>query len=82
MCEGVNDSNRTYYVGTKKRIIPSHISFRSECVYNQNRLNKLYTHIKYTIEILDKYIPNKYCCISGTLLGAVRHNGNNKRSVF
>ena len=25
--------------------------------------------------MLDKYVPRKYCCISGTLLGAVRHQG-------
>jgi len=75
MTHVLNESNRTYYVGTKKRRIPSHISFRSECVYNQNQLNTLYTHIKYTIKILDKYIPDKYCCIGGTLLGAVRHKG-------
>ena len=43
--------------------------------YKKKDIDALYDHIKYTVHILNEFIPLKYCCVSGTLLGAIRHKG-------
>lgn len=79
----IDNENRVYYVKNIRHEIPKHISFKNNDNSNdfyygnkqKKKIDKLYDHIKFTIDILDKYIPNKYCCGSGTLLGCIRHEG-------
>ena len=82
-CNYLDNNHRVYYVKNIRHEIPESISFRkneneNKFHYNnkqKQKIDKLYDHIKFTVDILDKYIPNKYCCDSGTLLGCIRHQG-------
>ncbi len=74
----ISHSQRTYYLHSKPRIIPNTITFRDkaasiEC--SETTLNRLYDAIKDTVAVMDAYIPRRYCCTGGTLLGAIRHHG-------
>ena len=79
----LDNENRVYYVKNIRHEIRKEISFRNDenentFQYNSKQKQKidgLYDHIKFTINVLDKYIPNKYVCSSGTLLGCIRHEG-------
>ena len=74
----ISDTQRKYRVNHTTREIPKHITFRDKkesIEFNKKTIDRLYDAIKNTVEILNTYIPDDYCCSSGTLLGAVRHGG-------
>lgn len=74
----ISNRNREYYVKNIRHEIPPNCYFKdpnTEYKYDKTVLDKLYHLLKHVIKILDRYIPNKYCAISGTLLGAIRHKG-------
>lgn len=71
----LTDENRAYTVNKICHQIPNNIKIETECKYNQKQLDALYHHIKYALDILDVIIPDNYVCCSGTLLGAIRHQG-------
>jgi len=78
----LSDKQRTYYVKDKKRVISSEIMFQkaidedSEVEYDKKMTDALYDHFRFSLDnVLNKYIPDKWTAISGTLLGAIRHNG-------
>lgn len=63
--------------GVVRHKIPGNIVFANDCdiPFDQRVLDAQYQHIKYATRVLNKYIPGKFSCSSGTLLGAVRHRG-------
>jgi hypothetical protein len=74
----IGDKQRRYILNRTHRKIPKRITFRDpyamyEC--DEEKAGQLIRHIKFTVEVLDKYIPGKYCAASGTLLAAYRHKG-------
>lgn len=74
----LSNNERVYYVKNIQHQIPSTCYFKDSTVkhnYDKIFIDNLYDLLEYTIKILDKFIPNKYSAISGTLLGAIRHNG-------
>lgn len=80
----ISPSHRTYCVHTNdesgttvRHTIPDDIVFENNCVipFDQRVLDAQYQHIKYATHVLKEYLPGKFSCISGTLLGAVRHGG-------
>lgn len=74
----IGDKQRKYMLNGNPRVIPKHITFNDpDILYDCDEVKseKLLNHIKFTVKILDMYIPNEYCAISGTLLAAHRHQG-------
>jgi hypothetical protein len=74
----IGDKQRKYVLNGNTRVIPERITFNDpdvlyEC--NEEKTEHLLTHIKFTVKILDMFIPHEYCAISGTLLAAHRHQG-------
>jgi hypothetical protein len=77
-CSIISNNNREYYVKNIRHEISSKCCFKdpeSKYEYDKTVSDTLYDLLQYTIKILDIHIPNKYCSISGTLLGAIRHQG-------
>jgi hypothetical protein len=77
-CSIISNDNREYYVKNIRHEISSKCYFRdseSKYEYDKTVSDTLYDLLQYTIKILDIHIPSKYCAISGTLLGAIRHQG-------
>ena len=78
----ISSSLRNYCVITDtgkkiKHTIAANIAFQNDSPieFSQTVLNEEYCHIKHVVQILERYFPGKYSCISGTLLGAIRHQG-------
>jgi len=73
----IDENNRTYRIKDIEHTISEDIIFVDKKPFNYDKsfTDNLYDHILFTKKILDKYIPDKYCAISGTLLGCIRHQG-------
>ena len=74
----ISNTQRKYRVNHIKHEIPQHVTFRDKnesIKFNEKTINRLYDVIKNTVEIMDTYIPDNYCCTGGTLIGAIRHQG-------
>ena len=77
-CTIISNKNREYYVKNIRHEISSKCSFKNpeaKYEYDKTVTDTLYDLLQYTIKLLDIHIPSKYCAISGTLLGAIRHQG-------
>jgi hypothetical protein len=69
------NNNSEYYIKNIKHKISDQLIFKKSIeITDKNTLNNIYDALKYTINFFNKY-KIKYLAISGTLIGAVRHNG-------
>lgn len=77
MVTKIGNKYRNYTIHNICHKIPENIRFSDDetIEYNKESMDKMYDHVKFTVDILNEYIPKKYCAISGTLLGAIRHQG-------
>jgi hypothetical protein len=70
----LSNENRNFVIDGKQYYVKKTILFNDNCEieYNQNQADLLYTRLKRTIQILDKYCPDDYWILGGTLLGRER----------
>ena len=70
----LSNQTRNFMIDGNKYSVDKSILFNDNCEieYNQNQTDLLYTQLKRTIQILDKYCPKDYWILGGTLLGRER----------
>jgi len=70
----LNNNSEYFIKNIKHKISPDLVFKKSIKITEKNTLDNIYETLKYTINFFNTY-KIKYLAISGTLIGAIRHNG-------